>query len=98
MVFNFIVSFAWMFRGIFKHSSLEVYKEMIHPLVNGIIISVFCGFVDFFIPKEHIIFTLVLKTSIALIVTCLVVRLYGDYDVNALVRKSLARFRNVIHK
>ena len=98
LVFNFIVSFAWMFRGIFKHSSMEVYKEMIHPLVNGIIISVFCGLVDFFIPKEHIVFTLILKASIALIVTYIVVSLYGDYDINALIRKSLAKFRIVIHK
>ena len=77
---------------------MEVYKEMIHPLVNGIIISVFCGLVDFFIPKEHIVFTLILKASIALIVTYIVVSLYGDYDINALIRKSLAKFRIVIHK
>ncbi|WP_223927347.1 lipopolysaccharide biosynthesis protein [Prevotella lacticifex] len=98
LIFNFIVSFSWMFRCIFKHSSLEVYKELLHPLVIGIIIFIVCGFVNFFIPKEYIVITLVLKILITLIVSYFMIRLYGDYDVNAFIGKSLAKLRNLIHK
>lgn len=81
---SFITSFIFMYRIVFHKSSWPVYKQFAHPILNGILIFVFCYLVNLIIGKEHIIITLCLKCIIATICTFLVVSYFKDYDLRKL--------------
>lgn len=90
---NFISTYIIMYRGVFHRSSLPVYKQFGHSIVNGCIIFLGCFLVSHFIDQKYVVITLVLKCLIAAFSTILVISYYKDYDL----KKYYLTLRNKIH-
>lgn len=78
---NFITSYTIMYRCVFHRSSLVVYKQFAHPMINGIIIFVFCSFINNIFVHNYIVLTLVLKCLVTIASTIITISLFRDYDL-----------------
>lgn len=91
---SFITCYLFMFRGIFHKSSIIVYKQFAHPLVNGILLFVICSIINNIFGNDHIIISFSLKLLSTLICSVLVIYFFKDYDLKTFGLKLLNKFRH----
>lgn len=77
----FITCYLFMFRGIFHTSSLPVYRQFFHPIINGAIIFILCSIVNVWLGHDNILLSLIFKCAIAFLSSIFVVKVFNDYDL-----------------
>lgn len=90
---NFITTFSIMFRVIFHKSSLNVYKQFSHSIINGFLICLGCLIISINMGHDYIILSLVLKCIVAIICTILVISCFKDYNLKQFLLKIKSKFK-----
>lgn len=78
---NFVTTYIIMYHFVFRSSSIQVYKQFFHPIINGALIFCLCYLVNVVFGHTYIALTLTIKCLIATVSTILVVSLFNDYDL-----------------
>lgn len=94
---NFITTYFIMYRFVFHRSSLIVYKQFAHPLINGMLIFVLSYLINIIFDHKYIVLTLVLKCIIALACTLITISLFKDYDLKRYLKSIKEKIHNSIH-
>lgn len=80
-VMNFMTSYIILYRVIFHRSLLPVYKQFIHPLINGCLVFILCFGIARVFGHQYIVATLMLKSVMTGLCTILVISFFKDYEL-----------------
>lgn len=93
---NFITTYTIMYRVVFHKSSLPVYKQFGHSLLNGLIIFILCFAICTVFDHKYLVLTLVLKCIVAAASTIFVISFFKDYDLKGYFETLKEKIHNRI--
>lgn len=91
---NFITTYTLMYRVLFHRSSLSVYKQFGHSIVNGCLIFTLCYATNIILEGGNVFITLMIKCFIAFISSVFVISFFRDYDLKEVYHKLSIKISN----
>ncbi len=84
---NFAQTYLTMYRKVLYSPLTAMLKELLHPVVNALVLSALLLPLHFF-PLSNALLSLGIKTALSLIVTLALLQTWGDFDLRGSLRKS----------
>lgn len=84
LLINFLSSFIILYRGVFAQSSMIIYKQMLHPICNLVLIVLLWRLLFCYFHFSFLI-SFICKLSICLFSTYITIVLFDDYPINKLI-------------
>lgn len=87
---NFLCTYYIMYRIVLKIPIIPMFKEMIHPFVNSIILLILGLGISIFIKIDNMIVILIIKSTILSISAITYIQISGQYNILRFIKYKLS--------